>query len=67
MEISQDRSIELTNTATDKIMSVLKEGNCTKFRVYVTGGGVLVFNMALNLMMMKHLMMILLIMENLRS
>ena len=39
MEISQDRSIELTNTATDKIMSVLKEGNCTKFRVYVTGGG----------------------------
>ena len=39
MEISQDRSIELTNTATDKIMSVLKEGDCTKFRVYVTGGG----------------------------
>ena len=39
MEISQDRSIELTNTATDKIISVLKEGDCTKFRVYVTGGG----------------------------
>ena len=44
MEISQDRSIELTNTATDKIMSVLKEGNCTKFRVYVTGGGCSGFN-----------------------
>ena len=39
MEINQDRSIELTNSATDRIMSVLKEGDCTKFRVYVTGGG----------------------------
>ena len=35
----KDHSIELTNSASDRILSVLKEGVRSKFRVYVTGGG----------------------------
>ncbi|MDA9173934.1 iron-sulfur cluster insertion protein ErpA, partial [Gammaproteobacteria bacterium] len=34
-----DRSIELTNSALGRITNVLKEGERSKFRVYVTGGG----------------------------
>jgi len=39
METNQDRSIELTNSALGRISNVLKEGERSKFRVYVTGGG----------------------------
>ena len=39
METNQDRSIELTNSALGRITNVLKEGERSKFRVYVTGGG----------------------------
>ena len=39
METIQDRSIELTNSASERIMNVLQEGDRSKFRVYVTGGG----------------------------
>ena len=39
METIQDRSIELTNSASNRIMNVLKEDERSKFRVYVTGGG----------------------------
>ena len=39
METNQDRSIELTNSALGRITNVLKEGDRSKFRVYVTGGG----------------------------
>ena len=39
METNQDRSIELTNSALGRITNVLKEGEHSKFRVYVTGGG----------------------------
>lgn len=39
MKTNQDRSIELTNSALGRITNVLKEGERSKFRVYVTGGG----------------------------
>jgi iron-sulfur cluster insertion protein len=39
METNQDRSIELSNSALGRITNVLKEGERSKFRVYVTGGG----------------------------
>ena len=39
METNQDRSIELTNSALGRISNVLKEGERSKFRIYVTGGG----------------------------
>ena len=36
METIQDRSIELTNSASERIMNVLQEGDRSKFREYVT-------------------------------
>ena len=35
----KNQSIKLTESASTRILNVLKESNSSKFRVYVTGGG----------------------------
>ena len=35
----ENQSIKLTESASTRILNVLKESNSSKFRVYVTGGG----------------------------
>ena len=39
MEDTYKRSIELTDSASARIMSVLEDSDSSKFRVFVTGGG----------------------------
>ena len=39
MEETYKRSIELTDSASARIMSVLETSDSSKFRVFVTGGG----------------------------
>jgi iron-sulfur cluster insertion protein len=39
MEETYKRSIELTDSASARIMSVLEDSDSSKFRVFVTGGG----------------------------
>ena len=47
------QSLTLTNQAVDRIKNVMASNNeCPSFRVYVTGGAVLAFNMALSSMIM---------------
>ena len=59
MEDTYKRSIELTDSASARIMSVLEDSDSSKFRVFVTGEVARASNMVLSLIRTRHLMMML--------